>query len=103
MREVEGSSPTEQKSAPISVFTEEIVVIVVLGFVDTFTKFLCYFYVVVGPASEQETCALIGYQRVQNLFSFGSLVDSPKKEKGNACSLLNTSNNVVNKQFILVI
>ena len=31
LREVEGSSATEKHSAPISVFTEEIIVIVVLG------------------------------------------------------------------------
>ena len=56
------------------------------------------------PRASKKTCALIGYQRVQNVFSFESLVDYPKKEKKrNASSLLNTSNNVVTKQFILVI
>ena len=48
---------------------------------------------------------LIGHPRVQHVFSFYSLVDSPKKEKKkiNACNLLNTSYNVVTKQFILKI
>ena len=56
--------------------------------------------------ASKKTCALIGYQRVKNLFSFDSLVDSQKrkkKKKRNACNLLNTSYNVVTKQFIFVI
>ena len=56
------------------------------------------------PRASKKTCALIGYQRVQNVFSFDSLVDSPKKKKKrNACSLLNTSDNVVTEQVIFVI
>ena len=56
------------------------------------------------PRASKKTCALIGYQRVQNVFSFDSLVDFQKrKKKRNACSLLNTSYNVVTRQFIFVI
>ena len=57
-------------------------------FVDTLTQF-GYLYVKVGPASEPETCALTGYPRVKNLFSFDSHFDSPqnneKKEMLVAC------------------
>ena len=49
-------------------------------FVDTLTQF-GYLYVKVGPASEPETCALIGYPRVKNVFSFDSHFDSPQKNK----------------------
>ena len=65
-------------------------------FVDTLTQF-GYLYVKVGPASEPETCALIGYPRVKNVFSFDSHFDSPQnnKKKRNACSLYN----FVSKQF----
>ena len=52
----------------------------IFTFVDTFSQFLCYLYVKVGPASEHETCALIGYPRVQNLFSLDSYFDSPQKK-----------------------
>ena len=38
-------------------------VVEVFIFVERFTQF-GYFYVKVGPTSEQETCALIGYPRV---------------------------------------
>ena len=57
------------------------------------------------PRASKKTCALIGYQRVQNVFSFDSLVDfqKRKKKKRNGCSLLNTSYNVVTKQLIFVI
>ena len=51
--------------------------------------------------ASRKTWALIGYQRMQNVFSFDSLVDFQKKR--NACSLLNTSYKVVTKQFIFVI
>ena len=86
MREVEGSSPTEQKSAPISVFTEEIVVIVVLGLefsllLTRLPNFSAIFTLWWDPRASKKTCALIGYQRVQNVFPFDSLVDSPKKDK----------------------
>ena len=86
MREVEGSSPTEQNSAPISVFTEEIVVIVVLGLkfsllLTRLPNFSAISTLWWDPRASKKTCALIGYQRVQNVFSFESLVDSPKKEK----------------------
>ena len=40
-----------------------------------------YLYVKVGPTSEQETCVLIGYPRVQNTFSFDSHPDFPQKNK----------------------
>ena len=50
-------------------------------FVDTLTQF-GYLYVKVGPASEPETCALIGYPRVKNVFSFDSHFDSPQNNKG---------------------
>ena len=49
-------------------------------FVDTLTQF-GYLYVKVGPASEPETCALIGYPRVKNVFSFDSHFDSPQNNK----------------------
>ena len=59
-------------------------------FVDTLTQF-GYLYVKVGPASEPETCALIGYPRVKNVFSFDSYFDSPqnnnKKEMLVACTI----------------
>ena len=56
------------------------------------------------PRASKKTCALIGYQRVQNVFSFDSLVDFQKrKKKRNGCSLLNTLYNVVTRQFIFVI
>ena len=97
MREVEGSSATEQNSTPISVFTEEIVVIEVLGlkFLLLLTRLPNFSAISTlwwDPRASKKTCALIG-------------VDSPKKDKKkrNACSLLNTSNNVVTKQFILVL
>ena len=64
-------------------------------FVDTLTQF-GYLYVKVGPASEPETCVLIGYPRVKNVFSFDSHFDSPQnKIKKNVCSLYN----FVSKQF----
>ena len=44
--------------------------------------------------------ALIGYPRVQNVLSFDSHFDSHRRKKRNACSLLNTSYNVVTKQYI---
>ena len=86
MREVEGSSPTEQNSAPISVFTEEIVVIVVLGLkfsllLTLLPNFSAIYTLWWDPRAIKKTCPLIGYQRVQNVFSFESLVDSPKKDK----------------------
>ena len=57
-----------------------------------------YLYVKVGPASEPETCVLIGYPRVQNAFSFDSHPDFPQKnKKRNACSLYN----FVSKRFFL--
>ena len=49
-------------------------------FVDTLTQF-GYLYVKVGPASEPETCALIGYPRVKNVFSFDSHFDSPQNNE----------------------
>ena len=73
-------------------------------FVDTLTQF-GYLYVKVGPASEPETCALIGYPRVKNVFSFDSHFDSPqnnkKKEMLVACiiSYLNSFFCHVNKSF----
>ena len=82
MREVEGSTPTEQNSAPISVFTEEIVVIVFLGLkfsllLTRLPNFSAISTLLWDPRAREKTCALIGYQRVQNVFSFDSLVDSP--------------------------
>ena len=65
-------------------------------------QFLCYLYVKVGPASEQESCALIGYPRVQNVFSFVSTLIPHRRKKRNAYSLLNTSYNFVTKQYIFV-
>ena len=53
-------------------------------FVDTLTQF-GYLYVKVGPASEPETCVLIGYPRVKNVFSFDSHFDSPQKNKQKKC------------------
>ena len=56
------------------------------------------------PRASKKTCALISYQRVQNVFSFDFLVDSPKKtRRKNPCSLLNSSYNIVTKQFIFAI
>ena len=86
MREVEGSSATEKNSAPISVFTKEIIVIVVLGLkfsllLTRLPNFSAISTLWWDPRASKKTCALIGYQRVQNVFSFESLVDSPKKEK----------------------
>ena len=72
-------------------------------FVDRFSQFLWYLYVKMGPVSEQEICALNGYPRVQNVFSFDSQFDSPHKVKRNACSLLNASYNVIAKQYIFVL
>ena len=72
-------------------------------FVDTFSRFLCYLYVVVGPASEQENlCSDRQPKRAKCVF-FWFPRWFPKKEKKNAFSLLNTSYNVVTKQFIFVI
>ena len=86
MREVEGSSATEQNSTPISVFTEEIVVIEVLGlkFLLLLTRLPNFSAISTlwwDPRASKKTCALIGSQRVQNVFSFESLVDSLKKDK----------------------
>ena len=72
-------------------------------FVDTFSWFFCYLYVVVGPASEQENlCSDRQPKRAKFVF-FWFPRWFPKKEKKNAFSLLNTSYNVVTKQFIFVI
>ena len=86
MREVEGLSAIEKNSAPISVLTEEIIVIVVLGLkfsllltrLPNFSAFSTLWW---DPRASKKPCALIGYQRVQNVFSFESLVDSPKNDK----------------------
>ena len=70
----------------------------IFTFVDTSSQFLCYLYVKVGPVSEQESCALIGYPRMQ----FPTLIAHRRKWR-NACSLLNTSYNFVTKQYIFVL
>ena len=70
---------------------------------DRFSQFLWYLYVKMGPVSEQEICALNGYPRVQNVFSFDSQFDSPQKVKRKPCSLLNASYNVIAKQYIFVL
>ena len=76
----------------------------IFTFVDTFTQFLCYFYVVVGPASEQENLCSDRLPKSAKCVSFWFPRWFPKKRiKRNACSLLNISNNVVTKQFILVL
>ena len=65
---------------------EEIVVIVVLGLkfsllLTRLPNFSAIFTLWWDPRASKKTCALIGYQRVQNVFPFDSLVDSPKKDK----------------------
>ena len=76
----------------------------IFTFVDTFTLFLCYFYVVVRPASEQENlCSDRLPKECKMCFLLIPSLIPQKRIKRNACSLLNTSNNVVTKQFILVL
>ena len=76
----------------------------IFTFVDTFTQFLCYFYVVVGPASEQENLCSDRLPKSAKCVYFWFPRWFPQKRiKRNACSLLNTSNNVVTKQLILVL
>ena len=76
---------------------QEIVVTVILvlnfSLLSTrFPNFSAIYTLWWDARTSKKTCALIGYQRVQNVFSFDSLVDSQKrKKKRNACSLLNTS------------
>ena len=82
--------------------------ILVLNFSLLLTRFLNFSAISTlwwDPRASKKTCALIGYRRVQNVFSFDSLVDSQKrtKKKGMLRSLLNTSYNVITKQFIFVI
>ena len=67
-------------------------------FVDTFSQFLRYFYVVVGPASEQENLCS---DRLPNSAKCVFFWFPRTKKNRNACSLLNTSYNVVTKQFFL--
>ena len=62
---------------------QEIVVIVflVLNFSLLMTRFPNFSFIYMlwwDPRDSKETCALIGYQRAQNVFSFHSLVDSQK-------------------------
>ena len=76
----------------------------IFTFVDTFTQFLCYFYVVVGPASEQENlCSDRLPKSTKCVFFWFPRWFSKKEKKRNACSLLNTSDNVVTEQVIFVI
>ena len=75
-------------------------------FADTFSQFLCYWNIVMGLASEQENLCSDRLPRSAKCVFFWSPLLIPKKEnkkKRNACSLLNTSYNVVTKQFIFVL
>ena len=74
-------------------------------FVDTFSQFLCYLCVVVGPASEQENLRSDRLPKSAKCVFFWFPRWFPKKEKKkrNGCSLLNTSYNVVTRQFVFVI
>ena len=65
---------------------QEIVVIVflVLNFSllsTRFPNFSAIYTLWWDARTRKKTCALIGYQRVQNVFSFDSLVDSQKRKK----------------------
>ena len=84
-----------------------VIVILVLNFSLLLTRspdFSAIYMLWWDPRASKKTCALIGYQRVQNVFSFDSLVDSQKRKKKEMVrSLLNTSYNVKTKQFIFVI
>ena len=74
----------------------------IFTFVENFTRFLCYFYIVVGPASEQENlCSDRPPKNAKCVFF--SFPRSFPKEKKNACSPSNTSYDVITKQFIFVI
>ena len=75
-------------------------------FVYRFSQFLCYLDVVVGPASEQEN--LCSYRLPKSakcvFFWFPRwFTKKNKKKKEMLRSLLNTSYNVITKQFIFVI
>ena len=66
--------------------THLFLVIVVLGLkfsllLTRLPNFSAIFTLWWDPRASKKTCALIGYQRVQNVFPFDSLVDSPKKDK----------------------
>ena len=65
---------------------QEIVVIVILvlnfSLLSTrFPNFSAIYTLWWDARTSKKTCALIGYQRVQNVFSFDSLVDSQKRKK----------------------
>ena len=77
----------------------------IFTFVDTFTQFLCFFYVVVGPASEQENLCSDQLQKSAKCVFFWFPLWFPKKKprRKNPCSLLNSSYNVVTEQFIFAI
>ena len=86
---------------------QEIVVIVVLGSKFSLLLKILHNFSVIStlwwdPRASKKICALIGHRRMQNVFSFDSLVHSQKKKK-NACSPSNTSYDVITKQFIFVI
>ena len=68
---------------------------------------MCHFYVVVGPTSEQENLCPHSDRPPKSatcvFFWFPRWFPKKGEKKINACSLLNTSYNVVTKQFILKI
>ena len=73
-------------------------------FVDRFSQFLCYLDVVVGPASEQENLCFDRLPKsVKCVFFWFPRWFPKKKKKDMLRSLLNTSYNVITKQFIFVI
>ena len=61
-----------------------VIVILVLNFSLLLTRspdFSAIYMLWWDPRASKKTCALIGNQSVQNLFSFDSLVDSQKRKK----------------------
>ena len=77
----------------------------IFTFADTFSQFLCYWNIVMGLASEQENLCSDRLPKSAKCVFFWSpsLIPKKEKKKRNACSLLNTSYNVVTKQFIFAI
>ena len=91
---------------------QEIVVIEILVlsfslFLTRFPNFSAIYTLWWDPWASRKTCALISYQKLQNVFSFDALVDfqkrKEKEKKRNSCSLLDTSYDVVTKQLIFFI
>ena len=77
-------------------------------FFDTFSQFLCYLYVVVGPVGEQENLCSDQLPKIAKCVFFRCPRWFPKKKrkrkkKRNSCSLLDTSYDVVTKQLIFFI